>query len=224
MITKDYLKKFCLDFKERTGKFPNSTDWSVKNGYPCSLSTAKKLFDKSYTNLRLYCGEPQVKRNTNITLEWVKDNCIIDRNQCWNWNKSCNPNGYGQIRLEGKNGYVHRVVYSVFVQEIPENLIVRHKCDNKKCCNPEHLELGTRSENQLDNVIRNSDYKPSSNGQLTKITRELKTLQEKIDYYMSNIDIVENSSCWVSNVLKQQNFGYLTIEFKNKSYPYIDLY
>ncbi|WP_363267018.1 HNH endonuclease [Cellulomonas sp.] len=33
-------------------------------------------------------------------------------------------------------------------------MIVRHRCDNPPCCNPEHLELGTQTQNVGDMVAR----------------------------------------------------------------------
>src|SRR5690606_7471316 len=44
--------------------------------------------------------------------------------------------------------YVHRVTYEAFVGPIPEGLEVDHLCRNRACCNPEHLEPVTRSENR----------------------------------------------------------------------------
>ncbi len=49
---------------------------------------------------------------------------------------------------------LHRKSYEVFVGPIPDDLIVRHKCDNTICCNPEHLELGTKKDNRRDFMQR----------------------------------------------------------------------
>ena len=48
----------------------------------------------------------------------------------------------------GKKTTIHRISYQLYVGEIPEGMLVLHKCDNPKCCLPDHLFLGT----QLDNV------------------------------------------------------------------------
>lgn len=59
--------------------------------------------------------------------------------------------GYGQIRGDkSENGRVlkaHRVSYELFVGPIPEDLVVDHKCNNKSCCNPAHLQAVTHAVN-----------------------------------------------------------------------------
>ena len=57
-----------------------------------------------------------------------------------------------------------RFIYSEMFGEIPEGLVVRHKCDNPLCINPEHLELGTHQDNANDRVKRDRQAKGSRNG------------------------------------------------------------
>lgn len=44
----------------------------------------------------------------------------------------------------------HRLSYLLHVGEIPNGQVVRHMCTNKGCCNPDHLTLGTQSDNYYD--------------------------------------------------------------------------
>ena len=56
-------------------------------------------------------------------------------------------NGYGKVRTQGKVVRAHRVAYIAHKGEIPQGLEIMHKCNTKLCCNPEHLEAGTHSQN-----------------------------------------------------------------------------
>lgn len=61
---------------------------------------------------------------------------------------------YGQIRIAGRTVLVHRAVFAHLHGAIPEGCEVRHRCDNPRCCNPDHLELGSKSDNMRDMVRR----------------------------------------------------------------------
>jgi hypothetical protein len=75
---------------------------------------------------------------------------------CWLWTgaKAC---GYGQIGLDGKLEFSHRLSYEHFVGEIPPTLCVLHECDNPSCVNPGHLFLGTKKNNTSDMIRKSRD-------------------------------------------------------------------
>lgn len=76
---------------------------------------------------------------------------------CWNWKAFIRPDGYGTIQsslLKSKNFLAHRLSYLLHYGELPDGLLVLHKCDNRKCVNPNHLYLGTDADNERDMVIR----------------------------------------------------------------------
>lgn len=58
--------------------------------------------------------------------------------------------GYGSIRINGKSKGTHVASYEYHIGPVPKGICVLHTCDNKICCNPKHLFLGTRLDNVTD--------------------------------------------------------------------------
>lgn len=72
---------------------------------------------------------------------------------CWEWIGSIQTKtGYGQFYLNKKNISSHRVSWILHEGEIPKGLCVLHKCDNRKCVNPDHLWIGNHKENTRDMI------------------------------------------------------------------------
>lgn len=72
---------------------------------------------------------------------------------CWLWTGSFFANGYGRFKEIGVTGQkAHRRSYEIHKGKIPEGMYVCHSCDNPPCVNPDHLWLGTNSDNMKDMV------------------------------------------------------------------------
>jgi len=91
---------------------------------------------------------------------------------CWEWKGALNSQGYGCIGFDGKRWLAHRVSYRLHNEEEPGWLIIRHSCDNRKCCNPAHLLSGTHQDNSDDAIARRRTTTGEKNGRV-KLTKEI---------------------------------------------------
>jgi len=89
---------------------------------------------------------------------------VKTENECWEWKASLTLHGgYGQL-MNYKNGKrilikAHQFSYKINKGENSNGLMVCHKCNNSKCCNPNHLYLGTAKDNWNDTTNCGHNYK-----------------------------------------------------------------
>lgn len=69
---------------------------------------------------------------------------------CWLWNGHTNKKGYGRFSIEGVLILVHRIAYKIGHQKEPGEHLVCHSCDVPRCCNPDHLFVGSDADNARD--------------------------------------------------------------------------
>jgi len=92
----------------------------------------------------------------------------VDRrepDECWEWMRKSFVKGYGRIRRNGRKEMVHRISWELHFGPIPEGMMVCHHCDNRKCCNPAHLFLGTGSDNMQDMIQKGRGIQPNQQGE-----------------------------------------------------------
>jgi hypothetical protein len=78
-----------------------------------------------------------------------------DGNGCW----VTSTQGRAKVRFRGRQVAAARFVYCVLNRRvIGEATLVRHRCHNERCCNPEHLVEGSAADNKRD------DWENWSNG------------------------------------------------------------
>jgi len=102
---------------------------------------------------RACCSQPCGARFRNGMTSVDRLNSRLDKSgECWLWTGSKIWNGYGMIRHEGKRLLAHRAAWIAAYGEIPDGLMVLHRCDVRSCCNPSHLFLGTHDDNMKDMI------------------------------------------------------------------------
>ena len=69
--------------------------------------------------------------------------------------------GYGRMSLDGQTVAVHLVVYTHYYGYIPGKKQIDHKCRQRACCNPAHLEMVTHLKNQRLRAKRTKTTTPT---------------------------------------------------------------
>lgn len=96
---------------------------------------------------------------------------VCGPDECWPWKARLGEHGYGQFKAEDRAVRAHRVAWKLTYGPIPLGLHVLHKCDNRACCNPAHLFLGTQLENIADRHRKGRDAHVSRPGMLNHRAR-----------------------------------------------------
>lgn len=120
---------------------------------------ARGLCNKHYLRLRSRGALPLLSRTTEDRF-WEK---VHKTDTCWEWQATSKSSEYGGFYFGGRVGYAHRYSYELHYGDIPDGAVVDHICYNKRCVNPVHLRLVTKSQNGENrsglNVDNTSGYR-----------------------------------------------------------------
>lgn len=86
-----------------------------------------------------------------------------DPEECWGWKLSVNGRGFPQlfrwIDGKGHHVYAHRLSWELDNDApVPEGMLVLHNCNNRACCNPRHLYIGTKNDVAPRRRFTTADY------------------------------------------------------------------
>lgn len=90
---------------------------------------------------------------------------------CWEWQDFKLPRGYGFFGIKFDRQLAHRASYQLYKGPIGEGLEVMHSCDNPSCVNPNHLSLGTRTDNMRDAKKKGRTARGANHGR-SKLTED----------------------------------------------------
>jgi HNH endonuclease len=117
---------------------------------------AKGLCGTHYARQWRRGGDPRINLNRRRSLAdrfWEK---VKKTDGCWEWTARRLPKGYGTISCVDHRTSLcaHRVSWELHNGPIPDGMWVLHHCDNPQCANPDHLFLGTHTQNMRDMLAK----------------------------------------------------------------------
>jgi len=162
-VNREQLIAFAKQYEEKTGNFPRVDDWKINSGFPISKTEFKKVFP-TYDSFKEACG----KSIRIISFNWLKENTIVNDNECWEW-QGHTDHSYGRISYNSQKYLVHVIMFLFknkieftrenYKKQTQSKEVIRHLCNNHKCINPVHLESGSQRNNALDSRIYSKSTK-----------------------------------------------------------------
>lgn len=119
---------------------------------------------------------------------------FIPFDSCWYLDSYQNQQGYPHIRFNGRDQRANRVSYKIYHGSIKPGMHICHSCDNPQCVNPDHLWMGTPTDNMRDahrkGRMDNSGFRKGN--KLGKRNRmftedEVKEIRSKLKYRTGSI-------------------------------------
>jgi hypothetical protein len=95
------------------------------------------------------------KRASKPLEERLQERMTVTSDGCWEWTGAVTEHGYGRMSWGNHVERTHRLAAHLWLGfDLNPKVVVRHRCDNPPCLNPEHLETGTQLNNVQDMVSR----------------------------------------------------------------------
>lgn len=108
---------------------------------------------------------------------------------CWLGKPDASTNGYARysFRIDSKNYFrkMHQISYALHHGPIPKGMVVRHKCNVRSCCNPDHLILGTVKQNAGDVLEANQEFLQTCRAKIAEIRALIAVGQSDDEIVMS---------------------------------------
>lgn len=134
---------------------------------------------------------------------------------CHEWIGHIGANGYGLYSISNKQRTTHRLAWEIKHGEIPKGLCVCHKCDNRKCVNPDHLFLGTKKENNSDMAQKKRSALGVRNGHAKLTEGQVVEIYSSRDSYSKIAKRIGISITQISAIKTGREWAHVTNHLNN---------
>jgi len=103
------------------------------------------------------CGKVGGSHTAEFSMEQLDKlltKTVRTKTGCLEWRGRVNAQGYGMVIYNDREWRVHRLMWTITNGPVPQGLYVLHKCDNRICCEPDHLFIGTQRDNIADMIAK----------------------------------------------------------------------
>jgi hypothetical protein len=106
---------------------------------------------------------------------------------CDIWQGQLDANGYGRFKLDNKPRRAHRVAYELFIGELSDGAVVHHRCGNRACVRPEHLQATTHQDNLAEMLTRKA-----LEDKIAKLEEENQMLKDRLEHTQGRLNRIRH--------------------------------
>lgn len=160
----------------------------------------KKARERVWSNEDFDAVLEKIKLNVLFSSKNKKNNSIDG--DCWEWLKAHGADGYGKTCFLGKKIMTHVAsCESKNKRHQKKDEVTRHLCGNRICCNPGHLEFGSRHQNNMDALEQNG-------GKHIK-AEDVPTIRNSMDSYMQLSEEYGVSKTTISSIKRRKTWSHI---------------
>lgn len=167
----------------------------------------------SYLRRNFIWQDASLKERENHIREYYEKN-VIKQDGCWDWKKAAKTEKYIRMNYARNEPRlsIHIYSYRIHKGEIPLGMCILHKCDNRRCSNPDHLFLGTIYDNIKDMISKSRHPHGESHGHAKLTEEQVRLIRDRINLGVSMNRLAKDfnvSKCTILKIKQNKRWKYV---------------